>query len=464
MSPSKLYIKIFVSFILILIITEILIFGIFVFSMGRAFQTRVEQYNRGKIVIAKKYIEEQIRSGLEGDIAKNEALKKFLTSFGEVFEARIWVSSSNGGVLLKSFEGKLPDNIVKRAKKGMKNFHGINVSHGFRHNRGLYATMPINMQQGNQVILNIIFDPMVSSQPRGPFAVGLIGLGIAIAILIIPVSRFITKPIKELKRSAIKLADGDLSHRADIKSRDEIGDLGRSFNLMADKLERMIRGGKELTANVSHELRTPLARVRIAEQIIKERLEKDGIDIYDTYLDAIREDIDELDRLIGHILEFSKLDLYETPLNKVQFDPIKILDELLDKFQPAIDQKKLRVTKKLSFEALMYTDKEVLSTVFSNILENAVKFTHQNGEIFIKVYPEVNHLEVSITNSSRQLSDEELRKIFDPFFRTETSKETGSGLGLAITKKNLEKIGGSIKAMNSEKGFKIKIRIPKNEI
>ncbi|MFC1863182.1 HAMP domain-containing protein [Thermodesulfobacteriota bacterium] len=460
MNPSKLYIKIFVSFLLILIITEILIFGIFVFSMGRAFQTRVSQYNSGKIIIAKKFIEEQIRSGIKGDIAKNEALKKLLTSFGEAFEAQIWISSSSGTVLIKSFEGPTPDNIVKKAEKGMRDFHGVSVSHGFRHDRRLYATMPIDMQPDDSAMLNILFDRMVSSQPKGPFAVGLIGLGIAIAILIIPVSRFITKPIKKLKLSALKIAEGDLSHRADIKSRDEIGDLGRSFNLMADKLERMIRGGKELTANVSHELRTPLARIRIAEQIIKERLERDGLDIYDTHLDAIKEDIEELNRLIGRILEFSKLDIYEIPLNIIQVDPVEIINELLDKLQSAMDQKSLRVTKELSFEPPMFTDKEVLGMSFSNILENAVKFTPEKGEIVVKIRSKEKHLEMDVINSFKKLSGEELEKIFDPFFRIEASIENGSGLGLAITKKNLGRIGGSIEAMNSEKGFNIRIHIP----
>jgi len=93
---------------------------------------------------------------------------------------------------------------------------------------------------------------------KAVFAIGLAIIGLIVALLVYSVSRRITAPIKQLKDSTLRIAEGDLSHRAVVKSRDEIGDLGRSFNYMTDKLEKMIQGGRELTAHVSHELRSPL--------------------------------------------------------------------------------------------------------------------------------------------------------------------------------------------------------------
>ncbi len=90
------------------------------------------------------------------------------------------------------------------------------------------------------------------------------------ALLIIPVSRIITSRLEQLRQSAQTLAEGNLAHRAAVRGRDEIGELARAFNRMADKLETMIINGKELTANISHELRTPLTRIRIAEEMLRE--------------------------------------------------------------------------------------------------------------------------------------------------------------------------------------------------
>ena len=118
---------------------------------------------------------------------------------------------------------------------------------------------------------------------------------------------------------------------------------------MADKLEIMIRSGKELTANVSHELRTPLTRIRIAEEMIREKLGENELQLYERHLDEIREDIQELDTLIGRILELSKLDLRDAPLTITPFDLSELMETLLLKFKSIIDHKDLKVETDLSF-------------------------------------------------------------------------------------------------------------------
>jgi two-component system sensor histidine kinase CpxA len=145
-------------------------------------------------------------------------------------------------------------------------------------------------------------------------ALGLLIIGLMAALLIIPVSRIITNRLEQLRQSALFIAEGNLTHRVAIRGRDEIGDLAQAFNRMADKMEVMIRSGKELTANISHELRTPLTRIRIAEEMLREKWESAVKDQEGRYLDAIREDILELDRLIGRILELSKMEIQDSPL------------------------------------------------------------------------------------------------------------------------------------------------------
>jgi signal transduction histidine kinase len=306
-----------------------------------------------------------------------------------------------------------------------------------------------------------LFDrPEGPLHPRRGFAFGLLIIGLMAALLIIPVSRIITNRLEQLRQSAQTLAEGDLAHRAAVRGTDEIGELARAFNRMADKLETMIISGKELTANISHELRTPLTRIRIAEEMLREAPGTEAPQ-HERLLDAIREDVEELDRLIGRILELSKMELQDTPLTSAAFDPAELLQSLLHRFQSVSTPKGLRITTDWSGPSSFFGDQEALTTALLNILDNAVKFTPEKGRIILRLRPAADTLEISLTNTFEKLTKEELTKIFDPFYRTRNSQAAGSGLGLAIAKKIIEKHGGRIEASNVEEGLEIKLFLPK---
>jgi two-component system sensor histidine kinase CpxA len=276
----------------------------------------------------------------------------------------------------------------------------------------------------------------------------------------LPVSRRITTPLNRLRDSALKIADGNLAHRATVKSRDEIGELGRAFNHMAAQLERMIRGGRELTANISHELRSPLTRIRIAEELIRERLDRGELQSVESHLNDIREDIEELDRLVGQVLVLSKMDLREAGLNLEPFDTAGLLSELLERLRLSIGRKALKVQINLVCDSPVLGDREALRTAISNILDNAVKFAPERGRVEIEASSEEDGVRISVTNTFEALSTEDLARLFDPFYRVKPTQAGGSGLGLAITKKIIERHAGEIEATNTPEGLKIRIRIP----
>jgi two-component system sensor histidine kinase CpxA len=295
---------------------------------------------------------------------------------------------------------------------------------------------------------------------EGSFAVWLFIIGFIIAILIVPVSRLITKRVKQLRESALRIAEGDLSHRVGIRSRDEIGELASAFNLMTDKVESMLMSSKELNANVSHELRTPLARIRISEEMIRDKLKGGNITAITRHMDNISEDIDELDSLIGKILELSKLDLHESPLKLEPLDPAALMRDVIDRFKPLLENKGIKMETDLSASKKIYGDREALYTAFKNIMDNAAKFTHQYGTILVGMTEDDGCLKVRIQNPCERLKEEDLTKIFVPFHRTDRPKYEGSGLGLTITKKIVERHGGKIGAFNLDMGLEIRIDLP----
>jgi two-component system sensor histidine kinase CpxA len=327
----------------------------------------------------------------------------------------------------------------------------------------LYAVIPIRLEVEKSAELHVLFVKRKPAHPEEGFGLGLGMIGLVIALLVIPVSRLISKPINELRHSAQRIAEGDLSHRAKVKRKDEIGKLGRAFNHMADRLEKMIRGGRELTAHISHELRTPLARIRIAEEMLREKLERQNYKDLARYLNEIREDVEELDALIGRILMLSKLDLKENPLSFQPVNPVDLMEGILSRLTPALEQKSLHLTTDFSFESPLWGDADALQTTFSNLLENAIKYSPPGGRVSVEMKATGDDMEILVTNTANRIPEQDLEKLFEPFHRVGARNEAGFGLGLAIVRKTVEAHRGTVDACNVEQGFRVRIRLPRNQ-
>lgn len=459
MKSGKLYIKISLSFLAVLFITLIVIFALFLLSPGKHFTTRLEAHTKTKVLIVKEVVEDKMRSAPTTDLSQNEQLRDFILIFGEILGAKVWLQRQDGTVPQKSFSDGIPPIVEIVRKSRPKDFGSFTLYNPRRSH--YYAVVPIALPDGENGGIHILFGRQEPPSPERGFAFGLAIIGLIIALLIIPISRFIIKPLKGLSQSALQIAEGDLSHRAVVNSKDEIGELCQSFNHMADKVEKMIKGGRELTANISHELRTPLTRIRVAVELLQERWKRGGYEECAPHLKGMQEDIEELDRLIDNILVLSKLDMHEVPLRRERVDVSELINELLKRLRPTMSRKRLHVTTDLSSDATIFADQDALCTAISNILDNSVKFTPEKGDVIVKVNLERDDLHLSVTNSSETLSEEELTRIFDPFHRLERSREVGSGLGLAITKKIIERHWGEIRANNTKEGLQIHINLPK---
>ncbi|MBN1848066.1 MAG: HAMP domain-containing histidine kinase [Deltaproteobacteria bacterium] len=461
MNPGKLYIKILISFLFILFTTLIVVFILFIALPSKHFTTRLEQYANTRALMIREIVEGKIQSAPTKDLSENEPLKDFVSEFGEILGGKIWLQKPDGTIPLKSFTGEIPMVIVRLKKRPAIAYGNITIYH--RRDLDFYAIIPLALPGGETGQIHVLFDRQEGPpHPVKGFALGLFIIGFMAALLFIPVSKLITNRLKQLRQSASYIAEGNLSHRAAVRGKDEIGDLARAFNRMAEKSENMLISSKELTANLSHELRTPLTRIRVTEEILREKLEKENIEDWKRHLDGIREDISELDTLIGRILELSKLDIQETPFTFSSFDLSEAIYALLRKLQPIIEQKALKISTDLSFQPPFMGDKEAIGTALLNILDNAVKYTQENGEITIQMESGPDMLYLRITNTHEPIPEQELTKIFDPFHRAKKAKASGSGLGLAIAKKIVEKHGGAIEARNTGKGLEFRVILPVN--
>ncbi len=462
MKIKRLYLKILLSFFGILFITLALILILFITIGGRSFRNYLDKNAFPKLQIFQEIVQEKIDDHPSLPIEQNSDLKKQLETFSNLFDIKIWISDPEKGILMKSFTESV--NIPPKGfHRQIYHQNGITLYHFIRKWAQYYAIVPIKAR-GTELRLHLYYSTQHQDRPKALFFFGILIIGGVVALLTIPLARRITQQVNLLNLSALEFANGNLSCRTNIKGYDEIAKLGHSFNFMADKLEKLIQGNKDLTANVSHELRSPLTRIRVSKELIIDKLdrldqERARTDIH-RYIQNMEADIQSLDTLIDQILKLSKIDYQESPLSLESFDFKDFLTGELKQYHSRLRQKNIRLEQDIPAQVRVRQDKSVLKSVLSNLLDNALKYTPENGKILICTQPVPGkELVFTVTNSFFSLDDKELEMIFNPFYRTLGNTAPGSGLGLTIARKQLKRSKGQITARNTRGGLTFEISL-----
>jgi two-component system, OmpR family, sensor kinase len=269
---------------------------------------------------------------------------------------------------------------------------------------------------------------------------------VALAMGSVPLARSIAAPVERLTRAAEALGAGDLSTRVNLGGRGQVGALGRAFDEMAERLERLVRSEQELLANVSHELRTPLARIRVALELAAEG------DLVKArrYLAEIGADLDELDHLIADVLAAARLDLAASgaalPLRRERLDPGPVLAAAAERFRAAWPGRTLEVDVAGTLPPLD-GDAGLLRRLLGNLLDNAAKYSEPPAPVTLVARGGAAGLELEVRDRGIGVDAADLPRLFTPFFRTDRSRGRGTGgvgLGLALARRIAEAHGGAI--------------------
>jgi signal transduction histidine kinase len=307
----------------------------------------------------------------------------------------------------------------------------------------------------------------VPDLPLGSAMAQLAAALVVLALLSIPLARSITAPLEKLGSLARSFGAGDLSARSGLESADEIGDLARALDEMAESVISLRRSEKELLANVSHELRTPLQRIRMALELVREGNTQSAAG----YLTDIEEDLIELESLLDDVMTAARLDLSRGTGG----DPLPPLRRKLLSGQELMDAARSRFEKRLPTRRLSHrvasdapdvdADPNLLRRVLDNLLDNAAKFSDADTGIDIRASRgDDGALLIDVQDHGIGIGSAELERIFEPFYRTDRSRARatgGVGLGLALARRIVEAHGGTITAESGpEKGSRFRLAIP----
>jgi len=272
--------------------------------------------------------------------------------------------------------------------------------------------------------------------------------------------------IKDISTVTNKITSQNLSQRLDEPSaRDELYELTVTINSMLQRIESAFGEIKQFTADVSHELRNPLFALKGEMEIALSQKR----DTYE-YREALSECLQRVDILIKMINDLFLISRFDTQKINLDLDYVNIgalVQDLYDFFLPMAQEKKLQVTCDVCDGAVVQTDKTRMAQVVSNLLENAVKFTPEDGSIHIGLERNSSFVELRVRDSGVGIAEQDLERIFKRFYQADEARSgsgRGTGLGLQICGRIVEAHGGSIRAeRNKDKGVTFVVTLPVGE-
>ncbi|EEG10410.1 HAMP domain-containing sensor histidine kinase [Pseudogulbenkiania ferrooxidans] len=292
--------------------------------------------------------------------------------------------------------------------------------------------------------------------PPEPLLVGLVASLIFGALL----ARYLSKPIRLMRGAFDAVAEGNLKVNLAQqlgRRQDELADLGRDFDLVAQRLQGLMDDKKRLLHDVSHELRSPLARLSAAVDLARQQPEK-----LDTWLERIEREAGRMDQLVGELLAIARLDA-EGATGGETLSLRDFLVALVADAQFEAGLSGCRVELQIEHDGSIAARPDLLRRAVENVLRNAIRYSPPHSVVQIRVtpLPDCGQVRLAIHDHGPGVPEAELATIFEPFFRSSGSDNQGYGLGLAIAKRVIVASGGRIAAANAaEGGLMVNIELP----
>lgn len=280
------------------------------------------------------------------------------------------------------------------------------------------------------------------------------------ALATFPLARGLLAPVKRLVEGTHRLAAGDFSTRVDSSGSDELGRLAQDFNQLASTLERNQQMRRDFMADISHELRTPLAVLRGELEAIQDGVRK----FTPESVASLQAEVGTLTKLVDDLHQLSMSDEGALAYQKAPVDLISLIEMAAGVFRERFASRGLNLNLKLPESASVFGDRDRLMQLFNNLLENSLRYTDSGGQLQISAEKAQHHITLSFSDSAPGVSDEQLERLCERFYRTEGSRNRasgGSGLGLAICVNIVAAHGGSLRAGHSPfGGVSIKVELP----
>ena len=433
------------------------------------FRQKIQELDRQS-----KVISDSVLSYLNGkENSKQNELKDCISFVGNSMDVDILITDNIGYVYEVSSD-KFIENKYTNIGVSQKNMDklksGLAIEHG---GREIMKTSPHTYLKPifqdsyfRGIIVMITSEQSIRSGLKHVYEIvwlsAIVAVIVAAIIIYYFAKKIIINPLNEINIAARRLARGDVGKRVNITSNDEIGELANSFNVMAESIEESDKNRRDFISNVSHELRSPITSIKgFVAGILDGVIPKDKENYY---LNIVYDEIRRLSRLVIDLLDISAMEEGKFKLNMVEFDINILIKQCIAKFDGKIRNKGVNVEVTFGREhEFVYADRDRLIQVLTNIIDNAMKYSNDNGNIKITTNDKGSKVYVSVFNNGPLLKDEELARIWDRFYKSDKARtnKDSTGLGLPIVRLILAQHGEDIWVNNEQDGVRFTFTISK---
>ena len=391
-----------------------------------------------------------------------ETIKGRLIEFAQENDVRIVIFDNQKNILVDTGEGQqaaFPPTSLR--------FFRLNpVERDADNNAWLVVIKKLSNQRWMELavlrpkvaLLAILRDEMVP-----PFAIAGITAVLLSLVLAFLLSRWIAKPLQRIVVSANDFPVGE-NLKLPLEGPKEVQELTRAFNKMTERVQSSQKSQRDFVANVSHELKTPLTSIQGFAQALKDGTAETPETI-DHAATVIMNESDRMHHMVLDLLDLAKLDAGTAEMKNIPVNLKEIFSDLLDKFKPLLEKSNVNLMYEPAPLPTISGDPDRLHQVFSNLLDNAIKFTPAGGSIILECKPLKDEIEINIKDTGVGIPEKDLPHVFDRFYQGDPSrkggKEHGTGLGLAITSEIINAHNGKISVSSKPgEGSTFTVRLP----
>ncbi len=383
-----------------------------------------------------------------------------LSALSAYEDAQIWILNSQAQILIDTSESgplEMPEEVQGFDPTTWgNNYYQIGNFYGYFSDDMMSVISPItaNMEVKGYVVIHL---PIADIYEERETILSMLYLLFVIFLLIsllllVFFTISIYRPLQKIRKGAEEFALGHLNYEISVKSRDEIGYLATTLNNMSDELAHTAETQRNFVANVSHDFRSPLTSIKGYLIAIE-----DGTippEMQDHYIRIIINETERLENLTNSLLTLDRLDIGERIMNFRVFDINRTIKNTAATFEGICTDKKITIDLILTAERLyVYADMEQIQQVLYNLLDNAIKFSPADSTITVETNARNDRVFISVKDRGCGISKENLSKIWDRFYKTDTSRgkdRKGTGLGLAIVREIINAHHQTIDVISTE--------------
>ena len=400
------------------------------------------------------------------------AVYDIAVEYGQDLGGRVLVLDADGVVQADSFSKlngvRLTQDEIEQVRVGNKGaahgLHQLNIPQGDAQatdgaTRSVFvmyyaSSIVYDGHMLGVVVLSVSIQDVIDQVGHANAQMQLVFIITCVVVLVISfwIAHVIAKPIGKLTRVIEKMSGGEVHQRVQVTGNSELSRLGAAFNEMSEQLERIEKNRNEFVSDVSHELKTPLSSMKI---LIESMIYDENVDLarQREFLQDVNREIDRLSNIIDDLLLLVSLDHSQSPMHT----SILRLDQLgavvVKRMQLLAKRKNVQLSYEAGGEVTVRADELKIQQAFTNLIDNAIKYTPEGGNVDVLVVSREDMAAVCVTDTGIGIPEEDIKHIFERFYRVEKARSRsagGTGLGLSIVQRIIKMHSGALEIQSQE--------------